>query len=235
MKNIVSTLAGLLLALASLPGAQAQTACSSDGVPPPAAVLERFLSADCEACWTAPATPAPSAEAPAMVLDWIVPGTLGDDAPLSAAATRDALERLALLGRPVPPRTDVHVTTLARAATARLRVAQGPAVNDYVGTNVAFAPPGGAGQRGPWHYYVLLVESVPAGADGTVVPRNVVRNMLHGIWDKREKLSNKERFAHRELRSMRIPDGARAERLRVVGWVEDAGGRTVATAQSTCR
>jgi hypothetical protein len=33
---------------------------------------------------------------------------------------------------------------------------------------------------------------------------------------------------------MSIPEGANPKRLRVVGWVEDARGRVVATAQSRC-
>ena len=38
-----------------------------------------------------------------------------------------------------------------------------------------------------------------------------------------------------ETRSMRIPEGAQAERLRLVGWVQDAQGSVLAAAQSTCR
>ena len=33
---------------------------------------------------------------------------------------------------------------------------------------------------------------------------------------------------------MNIPEGARPERLRVIGWVEDAQGRLLAVAQSRC-
>ena len=94
MKNIALTLASLSLALAHAPQALAQTHCSSDGTPKPVALFERFISADCEACWGDAAPPAPSAKAGAVVLDWIVPSAAGDDAPLSAAATTDALPRL---------------------------------------------------------------------------------------------------------------------------------------------
>lgn len=99
MKNIALTLASLSLALAHAPQALAQTHCSSDGAPKPVALFERFISADCEACWGDAATPAPSAKAGAVVLDWIVPSAAGDDAPLSVAATTDALPRLQALGR----------------------------------------------------------------------------------------------------------------------------------------
>ena len=34
---------------------------------------------------------------------------------------------------------------------------------------------------------------------------------------------------------MRIPEGARAERLHLVGWVQGASGQIVAAAQSVCR
>ena len=58
MKNIALTLASLSLALAHAPQALAQTHCSSDGAPKPVALFERFISADCEACWGDAATPA---------------------------------------------------------------------------------------------------------------------------------------------------------------------------------
>ena len=78
----------------------AQSSCSSDGQAAPAALYERFINANCENCWaSAPEhVPGPSA----LVVDWVVPGSLGDDAPLSAVATRDALWRLQELRRPVP-------------------------------------------------------------------------------------------------------------------------------------
>lgn len=235
MKNIVPALAGLLLAFSHTPGAWAQAACSSDGTPRPVAVFERFVSADCEACWSDPATPAPSAQGKALVLDWIVPGRLGDDAPLSAAATNDALARLDMLARPVPQRTDVHVDTAAQPSAAKLRVAHGQPFNDYLGTSIAFTPARGTRQRGPWSFHLLLVESVPAGTDGSAVARNVVRNMLNGMWDARNELSKKEQSSWKDMRPVRIPEGAQPQRLRMVGWVQDAQGRVVAAAQSTCR
>ena len=42
---------------------------------------------------------------------------------------------------------------------------------------------------GTWTFNLLMVESIPAGAEGTVVARNVVRNLLQGTWDGRNKLS----------------------------------------------
>ena len=239
MKNIACTLASVLasiLILQSSP-ALAQASCSSDGTPRPVAIFERFISADCEACWTDAATPAPSDTAGAVVLDWIVPGQAGDEAPLSAAATQDALARLRALGRTPPATTDVHTTVVEAAGPARLRVAHGLPFNDYLGTGITFAP---TLQRhgatpGAMAFYLLLVESVPAGTEGTPVARNMVRNMLQGIWDKRDQLSNSKQTQWMESRPMRIPEGAQPERLRMVGWVQDAGGRVVAAAQSACR
>ena len=234
MKNMAFLFA-VLLALHS-PHLAAQASCSSDGAQRPVALFERFTSADCEACWSDRTTPAPGAGA--LVLDWIVPGTLGDDAPLSAAASTDALGRLQALGRQAPATTDVHTAPVEGTHSGRLRVAHGMAFNDYLGTSIAFAPVRAAAGRNappaPWHFFLLLVEAVPAGTDGSPVARNIARNMLQGIWEKREKLSHPEQNRWLETRTMRIPEGARPERLRMVGWVQDAQGRVVAAAQSDC-
>ena len=229
MKNIARTLASVLV-LTYTASALAQASCSSDGFPQPVAIFERFISADCEVCWSDTATPAPSATAGVAVLDWIVPGKAGDEAPLSAAATNDALAR-----KP-PVTTDVHTAAIEAATPARLRVAHGMPFNDYLGAAIAFTPvQRNVATPGAMDFYLLLVESVPAGTEGTKVARNMVRNMLHGTWEKREKLSKKEQMKWMETRSMRIPEGAQAERLRLVGWVQDAQGSVLAAAQSTCR
>ncbi|MBV7455553.1 hypothetical protein KW843_13805 [Acidovorax sp. sif1233] len=238
MKNTARTLASLVaLVLAHAPAATwAQASCSSDGTPRPTALFERFLSADCEACWTDRAPPAPTAGAGTAVLDWIVPGAAGEDAPLAAAAARDALVRLEALGRKSPRATDVHTAAVQAARPAGLRVAHGMPFNDYLGTAIAFTP-GRTAAPGPLEFYLLLVEAVPAGTDGTAVPRNIVRNMLHGAWGKpgQRPVSGLGPSKWMETRSMRIPEGAQAERLRMVGWVQDARGTVIAAAQSTCR
>lgn len=227
------------------PRVAAQASCSSDGVPAPATLFERFISADCEACWSDPSTPAPASGTGVVVLDWIVPGPSGDDAPLSAAATRDALARLAALGRQPPAARDVHVATVERDRPGRLRVARGMPFNDYLGTSIGYiaalqrqgTAKAKAGEPDSGEFYLLLVESVPAGTEGTPVSRNLVRNMLQGSWNKRDQLLKKEqnRSSWMENRPMRIPEGARPERLRVVGWVQDGSGRVIAAAQSACR
>lgn len=236
MKNIALALA-TTAALAHAPHALAQAGCSSDGAARPVVLFERFISADCASCWTDPATPAPTDGTRTLVLDWIVPGASGDEAPLSAASTRDALERLADLNQAAPRTTDVHVTDASTVAkTPPLRVASGPTFNDYVGTTMAWrSPTGEAGTQGPWQYHLLLVEAVPAGTEGTPTTRNLVRNMLKRTWDRDPKLSKKKQETWNELQPMRIAEGVRAEGLFVVGWVQDAQGRTVATARSVCR
>ncbi len=227
MKHTALTLTALL-ALHSLPLA-AQPLCANAGPAQPVALFERFTSADCASCWQDSATPAPGSDA--LVLDWIVPSAQGDDAPLAPAATRDALQRLQALGRAVPTATDVHTAPVEPVRSLHLRVGQGPAVNDYMGATAVFSarPPGAA-----WRFHLLLVESLPAGTEGSPVARNIVRNMLQGTWDKRNKLSKSKLNRWTELRPMSFPEGAQPERLRTVGWVQDAQGRMVAAAQSVC-
>jgi hypothetical protein len=209
--------AALLLALLQAnQAALAQASCSSEGQPVPTALLERFISSDCEACWTDAhaALPRPGA----VALDWIVPSAQGDDAPLSAAARQDGLDRLQALGlavdanSPLPP-------------PLPLRVARGPVLGGYIGTSIALqATPSTA--YGPLTAWLALVETIPAGADGTAVERNLVRNTLVLDWSAAGE--------HAEIRPLSVPEGAQAARLRVIGWVEDASARVVAVAQSVC-
>ena len=243
-------LLALLAAGVPLPGF-AQSSCSSDGQAAPAVLYERFINADCASCWgqAAAHVPGPSA----LVLDWIVPGSAGEDAPLSAAATTDAQARLEALQRPVPATTDTHIDTVVAASAsatgtatarasrpARLRVAHGLPFNDYLGTSIAFTPAavaqrGAPPSSGPWNFYLLLVESVPAGTDGTPVARQVVRNVLTGIWAQPAPSPKRLQHAWQELRPARIAAGARVENLYMVGWVQNAQGSVVVATRSVCR
>jgi hypothetical protein len=235
MKNIALTLT-IAAALAHSSHALAQASCSSDGAARPAVILERLLSADCADCWSAPASPAANDGARTVVLDWIVPGTAGDDAPLSAAATRDALLRLADLGRAPVQGTDVHVAAVTSPPMGSVRVASGPPFNDYLGASIAWQPPsGGAQARGPWHYHLLLVEAIAPGTEGTAGARNLVRNMLQGTWEHARLPSKHKQSPWVEMRTMRIPEGAKPERLFMVGWVQNAQGQALAAARSVCR
>jgi hypothetical protein len=221
--------AHLLLALAlAAPGAQAQSSCDSDGQPQPVGLLERFTSADCETCWTDRATPRPRRGE--LALDWIIPGTKGDDAPLSAAAARDSLARLELLGRAPPAGAQVSHRRAAPSGH-KLRVAHGLAFNGYVGSSIELKP----GRGGPWQAWLLLVETLPAGTEGSPVERNLVRNALRPAWDGAGPLSKAQQRRLFESRPMSLPEGADPKRLRVVGWVEDARGRVIAIAQSRCQ
>lgn len=216
--------AGLALLACTL--AQAQPAsCSSDGQRQPTALVERFINADCETCWSDPGTPKPSGEA--FALDWIVPGSRGEDAPLAMAANRDASARLEALGRARPVRFDA-VRKPRDVAAGTLRVAHGLPFNGYIGTIGTLRPSG----TGPWTAWIALVETLPAGTEGSPVERNLVRNLLQLSWQAPAGQRPAARFS--ELRSMRIPEGTHADRLRVVGWVEDARGRIGAIAQTRC-
>jgi hypothetical protein len=218
-----------LLAVAALAGpwaAQAQSFCSSDGQRRPVALLERFTSADCESCWGEPAPVPATGE---LALDWIVPGSKGEDAPLSAAASRDALSRLEALRRGVPAATDV-ARTPSRSPVRGLRVSHGLAFNGYLGASIEIKPR----PVGRWSAWLLLVETIPAGTEGSPIERNLVRNVLGSLPDASHPLSKEEQRRFFEARAMSIPEAANPERLRVVGWVEDGRGRIRGIAQSRC-
>ena len=202
----------------------ANALCTSDGVRPPKALMERFINADCATCWQDPATsPVPPGT---LVLDWIVPGRLGDDAPLSTVATVEALDRLAQLGRPVPTQAS-QASSRREPAGPALRLAQGTAFNDYVAASIELARPG----RTAWTAWLLLVERLPAGTEGSLVARNLVRNVFRPDWGQ-VPARTPVRLA--ETRAMQIREGARPERLRLVAVLQDARGRIRAISQTEC-
>lgn len=203
-------------------------------MPAPRVLQERFISADCETCWNE--HPTSSTSPHSVALDWLVASAQGDDAPLSAVVTQDALVRLEALGSPV---LDNDMTLQHDSRSLRkngtLRVAIGPAVGGYVGTSIAWQP---MASTGPWTAWLALVETVPAGENSTPVERNLVRNLLVLPFlrplDEREKPSKKAPLKFLESRSMSVPAGAQPERLRVVGWVENSQGHIATIAQSIC-
>ena len=211
--------------------AQAQSSCSSDGQRTPVAVVERFTSADCENCWSGTtARPAPPRT---LVLDWIVPSPRGDEAPLSAAATRDANDRLAALHRAAPTASYSNQTPVAKRPY-RMRVAHGLPFNGYIGASMELPQSEVRPVPLPVTGWLVLVETIAAGTEGTPVERNLVRNSLTRTWDGRHQLSKDEQKRLWESRPMGLGATARPERLRVVGWVEDAHGRIITAAQSHC-
>ncbi len=232
---------GLALPLLLANPAQGQSFCASDGQAQPVALHERFTSADCADCWAA--TPSVAHHRNALALDWIVPSPKGEDAPLSSAATRDALDRLeALLAQPpAPTHATSHTTpisTLTSSPSAGrshpgLRVAHGLPFNNYVGTSIRYQPPGRM-RSGELFVWQVLIETIPAGTEGTPVERNLVRNTLVRQWSYQSSLSKSKQPVWVDSRPMSIPEGAHPERLRVVGWVEDSAGRLLALAQSRC-
>lgn len=220
-----------LMPLAIAATAQAQSSCSSDGQRTPVAVVERFTSADCENCWSD--TTARSAPLRTLVLDWIVPSPRGDEAPLSAAATRDANDRLAALHRAAPTASYSNQTPVAKRPY-RMRVAHGLPFNGYIGASMELPQSEVRPVPLPVTGWLVLVETIAAGTEGTPVERNLVRNSLTRTWDGRHQLSKDEQKRLWESRPMGLGATARPERLRVVGWVEDAHGRIITAAQSHC-
>jgi hypothetical protein len=225
-------IAGLLVAGAGFSGrAWAQSSCSSDGQSRPVALLERFISADCADCWTDPSS-ARSGRGE-LALDWVLPGSRGDDAPLSVVATRDALKRLAVLGMPPPAASASRRTSVDRGSGA-LRVAHGVPVSGYVGASITLKKTSENNPVHPWTAWLALVETIPAGTEGTPTPRNLVRNLIQAPWDGRNQLSKEEQRPLAETRSMDVPPGMDTARMKVIGWVQDGQGRVIAAAQSRC-
>lgn len=218
--------------LAPLPSAQAQSYCASDDQPQPVQLLERFINADCADCWSDAATP--QAGSGQLALDWVVPGSEGDDAPLSAVATRDALARLQALGQQVPAQAQASRRRVKGIRGASLRVAHGLPVADYIGASMELKPIPRAARKQRWTAWLALVETLPAGTEGSPVERNLVRNLLQPLWDGSKQLLKDERNRFFELRPMNIAPGANPSRLRVIGWVEDEKGQVLVAAQSRC-
>lgn len=220
-----------LCALA-VPAAWSQSFCASDGQPTPLSLVERFISADCETCWSAPETSAPAPQS--LVLDWIVPSERGDDAPLAAAASRDALMRLQNLKQAAPATSTVTTIQIGSDRANKLRVAHGVVLGDYIGASIELKAVSAPLLQASWSAWLVLVETIAAGSDGTPIQRNLVRNVFQPLWNSSSTLSNSKQLDFRELRPLNIPPGATPERLRVVGWVQDAGGRVLTAAQSVC-
>lgn len=224
-------LSTLLLAASLAQPALAQSSCASDGQQRPVALVERFINADCTTCWTDPAT-AP-ADRGAVALDWVLPGGRGEDAPLSAVATRDALKRLQALGA-APPAASLTLRTPVPGRAGALRVAHGLPVSGYIGASIAFRGTADKAAGQPWTAWLALVEALPAGTETSPVPRNLVRNLLQVQWDGSNQLSKQAQLRFIESRPLDVPAGTNTGRLRVIGWVQDASGRIVAAAQSRC-
>jgi hypothetical protein len=212
--------------------ARAQSSCSSDGQSQPLVLLERFINANCDTCWADPATP--NAGANALAIDWVLPGSKGEDAPLSAVAARESLGRLAALRQSPPAQIFAHTSLVTVLKGATLRVAHGLPLSGYLGASIELKPIPAAAKGRQWTAWLALVETLPAGAENSPVERNLIRNVLQANWDGRKPLSKGEQNRFFDQRSMSIAEGANPERMRVVGWVENEKGQVVAAAQSRC-
>jgi hypothetical protein len=221
-----------LLLLIVTSAAHSQSVCSSDGQPMPTTLFERFINADCETCWRDANTP--TAPANALVLDWIAPGSQGEDAALSAVASSDAQARLASLQQTRAATQSQQTTSVVGLPGAVLRVAHGPAVNNYVGMSVSLTLPANNALTWPLSGWVVLVENLPSGTEGSPLPRNLIRNALQPLWNKDISLSNQEQMTFNDLRAMSLPEGTHPDRLQLLGWVQDAQGRVITAASSSC-
>jgi hypothetical protein len=207
-----------------LAAASAALAFPAAAAPPPGGaaapdvLLERFVPADCEACWQR-ATPR-DRRARQLVLDWIVPA--GDGAALASAALPEAASRVGTASR----ETQWRSATLRRAGAPRVRIADGPGWNGYVGLRLVVtrrgAVPAGAVA------YAALVERVPAGSEGTPVDRQLVRALIGPLG--LGELASQPVMEH--MSAVRLPDIERPDRLASVAWIETAQGQVIAAAQS---
>jgi hypothetical protein len=160
------------------------------------------------------------------VLDWIVPGLKADGAALATSASDDAMERLDWLRRRTPTTIET-VTSKREGKPVNLRIAHGDAFNDYVGTSMELRDAGSE----VWHAWLLLVEKIPAGADGSPVARTVVRKVFRPEWHRVGRGAG----GLAETRSMQVPSWTRPDRVRLVSILQDGRGRIRAITQTECR
>lgn len=229
----LSTILPLVLSLLGVAAmaAERSPSCTSDGLPAPTMLNERFINADCADCWRGPAETVSGDSAETVALDWIAPGPLGDQGALYAAARIDALARLNALGRVLPPRTGSRTATVVGSGAVgapRLRVAHGLPVGNYLGTSIEWSH----ASPGRWHAWLLMVEELPAGTAGSPVARRLVRNSLQLDWTVPASSTGAAPVRLSELRPTQIPAGAQADRLAVVGFVEAATPDSDETASS---
>jgi hypothetical protein len=213
-------LPALLWALTAGPAQAQGLSCSNDGAPAPRALLDRFMDADCSACWSDPRAPRPPPDT--VALDWVLPSARGEDAVMSAVALPEALQRWQALGL----QEDSGSRLTRRSANEPLRVVQGFALHGYLGAILSYRPR----TARPYSAWMLLLEVLPAGTEGSAVPRQLVRAAV----EIRPGTQGGRPAALSDIRAFRIPEGAQPERLRVLAWVQDAQGRLRGLGQTHC-
>jgi len=204
------------------------------------AIVEHFIGAECLDCWkgaaAAGAARLPGAQAPAAgewTLDWVVPSGR-EDAPLATPALPESADRLARLGPHLGARLEAApagfdtATELAPAdAARRFWVHSSLPWNGYYGVQMH--------ARGHWpegsSAWVGLVELLPAGIDGSAIPRRLVRALTGPV-------ALPASAAHKDgvdpLFGMRWPASAQADRVVAVAWVEGRDGRIQQIASDRC-
>lgn len=227
---------GATIALPMLMAVPLDGAASDDadmlGCTAPQSVEERFVAADCLACWQAtPPVATGTRRPPVMTLDWVVPSSAGAQAPLAPAAIAEATARVASAGMLGPDETLVRLQPLPARPALRLRVEDGPGWGGYLAASLQLedlGKPGAGGARGTagLQAFLALVEEIPAGEDGSPVARRLVRSVVGPL--PVDDVAPGHPVQH--LRALRVPDTPRPERLRAAAWVETAQGRTVAAA-----
>ncbi len=210
--RLAGGLAGGLAAALTLPMA-AQAQCVA---PMASVLLERFIPADCAACWSAGAI---AAGAP-FVLDWIVPSPRGDEAALAPAAIAEATARV---GAMLQPGTKERRVALPPLPGLVVEVEDGPGWSGYVGLQLRVRHEAGALPAGAVGY-LALVENVAAGEESTPVERRLVRVLAGPL------PLDGSRPVTEHLLALRVPQGANTGRLGAVGWVERAPGQVIALA-----
>jgi hypothetical protein len=210
----------------------AQSLCSSADTPLAQGLFERFISADCVPCWRDPATAVPPVNA--LAVDWIAPGKLGDAAPLSVAAIQEATDRLHELGRQNLEGASHNYSAFKNWPGTQLTVAFGRTVGRYVGVSVELAVAQNTTSLPDLDLWLLLLEQLPSGTEGSAVPRHLVRNVLQLRWGEDALKADAKGVHLSELRPMSLPEGTQSQRLQVAAWVQDAQGNLIQAAHTAC-
>lgn len=225
----------LTWAVSALGGLCGSAAVAADGgacPAPQAAVLERYVSADCADCTKTPPSASatvsapPAATAKVWLFDWVVPGT--ETAPLAASALTEARDRALRGGGPAPtgPQTLLRRQPAAPPSRLRLQVQSGPAWSGYLGVQFSLRGAAPAGASG----WLALVELLPAGSEGGDTARQLVRAVAGPLSLKAS--AGRAPIVH--LQAMRWPASAQIERLQARAWVEDAQGQMLAVTEERC-
>jgi hypothetical protein len=183
----------------------------------PSLLVERYIPAECEACWRDAAVPPASS----TVLDWIVPSAHGDAAPLAPAALAEAAARAP---RIAPDATLERRHALAAARGVDVRVEDGPILNGYLGVRLTVRHDGRGSLPEGAVGYIALVEALAPGEEGSPVERRLVRQLAGPL------TLDPMRKDVEHLLAVRIAVGTRIDGLAVIGWVETPSRRILAAA-----